>query len=186
MPRKQRRPIDVVFAEARQALSMSQEKFGYAVGASHRTAVRWDAGTSTPSDHHVRKLAEVLHPHNRVLAAEVADFLDETLESLGLEVPPPPATPPLAPAPSPALVPSAEDLIDVVVLAAMEITGSSSADVRPLLHAIFKRAKDVGLTVELAEQALRPMVAGKDASDGTVSDTSGMQRSEKATGPRRR
>jgi hypothetical protein len=141
---------------------MSQEKFGYAVGASHRTAVRWDAAESHPSDDHLRKLAGLLHPHDRVLAAEVADFIDETLESLGLEEPAPSPAPAAAPSSTASLapfVPRSVDLMDVVVLAAMEMTGSSSAEVRPLLHAVFKRAKDVGLTMDAAEEALRPVAA---------------------------
>jgi hypothetical protein len=79
---------------------------------------------------------------------------DETLESLGLEAPPPP--PVVAPPPRPPPAPRAEDLVDVVVLAAVERTGSKPSEVRPWLHAVFKRACDLGLTAEAAEKALRP------------------------------
>ena len=98
--KRQRRPIHAIVAEARSALSMSQREFGEAVGSSHRSAVRWDAGQASPGEHHLHTLAKLLHPVDRSLAAEVADAADETLEGLGLETPlvpapPPPAAPPL-------------------------------------------------------------------------------------------
>src|SRR5579859_6779728 len=100
MAKKTRRAIELVLGEARRALRMSQETFGYAVGASHRSAVRWDARQAQPGDHHLKKLAALLYPVDRALAAEVADACDETLVELGLEAPPPPPAPP-APPPAP-------------------------------------------------------------------------------------
>lgn len=136
---------------------MTQAQFGTALGSSHRSAVRWDAGQATPGIDTLRTLARLLHPRDRALAAEVADAADgETLVSLGLEPPPPPRAPP---PPTPAPLPRAEDLVDVVVLAAVELTGSLPATVRPMLHAVFKRGHEVGLTMEAAEKALRPPVA---------------------------
>src|SRR5580698_6103264 len=88
MAKRTQRPISLILVEARRALSMSQREFGYAVGSSHRTAARWDAGRSVPSVHNLQVLARLLYPEHRELAAEVADAADETLESLGLEAPP--------------------------------------------------------------------------------------------------
>jgi hypothetical protein len=150
MARQERRNIHVILIEAQRALMMSQREFGYAVGSSHRTAVRWAAGQSTPAEHHLRNLAKLLHPRDRVLASEVADYVDETLVSLGLEAPPPPAPPPLG----------AEHLVDLLVLTAVEMTGAAPAPTRTLLHAVFKRAADVGLTVDTAERGLRTLNAG--------------------------
>jgi transcriptional regulator with XRE-family HTH domain len=179
MAKKIRRPIRQVVGEARHALGMSQHDFGYAVGASHRTAVRWDAGQANPAEHNLQKMAELLYPHNPVLAAEVADFADDTLESLGLEAPPPaaaavPSGMSAAGGPQAMFVPRPEDLVDVVVLAAMEATGSSSAEMRALLHVVFKRAREVGLTMESAEKALRVAestegVPGSAATDAGAS-----------------
>lgn len=137
---------------------MSQETFGYAIGSSHRSAVRWDAGQATPAAAHLHTLARLLYPQNRALAAEVADAADETLESLGLEAPPP-ASPPSAVAPA---APRAEDLVDVLVLKAVEISESPPASMRPLLHAVFQRGCEVGLTMQAAERALRPPAAAQD------------------------
>lgn len=158
--KRQRRPIHAIVAEARSALSMSQREFGEAVGSSHRSAVRWDAGQASPGEHHLHTLAKLLHPVDRSLAAEVADAADETLEGLGLETPlvpapPPPAAPPLPPPPQA----RAEDLVDLLVLTAVEQTGSAPAVVRPWLYAVMKRGAELRLTMDIAAQALRPAPA---------------------------
>jgi hypothetical protein len=160
MARRERRNIRLILIDAQRALSMTQREFGYAVGSSHRSAVRWAAGQATPYEGHLRNLAKLLHPHNRVLAAEVADYIDESLVSLGIEAPPPPPPPPLPPPPPPLPAPPvpAEHLVDLLVLTAVEITGAAPAPTRTLLHAVFKRAGDVGLTVETAEKALRSLI----------------------------
>jgi transcriptional regulator with XRE-family HTH domain len=145
--------MGVLLGEARQLLGMSQKDFGYAVGSSHRTAVRWDAGRSKPARHHLESLAKLVHPASPALASEIALALGETLESLGIEAPAPaPQPPPLPPAP-----PAREaDLIDALVLVAVEQSGTLPGVVRPWLHAVFKRAIELGLTPEAVEKGLRP------------------------------
>jgi hypothetical protein len=128
------------------------------LGSSHRSAVRWDGGHAEPGEDSLRILARLLHREDRKLAEEVAARLHETLVSLGLEAPTaPPAAPPPPPPPPPTSAPAIrpEDLVDIVVLTAVEHTGAPIADVRRLLHAVFKRACDVGLTAEAAERGLR-------------------------------
>jgi hypothetical protein len=63
---------------------MSQAEFGPALGWSHRSAVRWDSGRSTPTEQSLVTLAKLLAPVDFDLAAEAATFAGETLESLGL------------------------------------------------------------------------------------------------------
>jgi hypothetical protein len=60
-----------------------------------------------------------------------------------------------------------EDLVDILVLAAVKTTGAAPGPMRELLHTVFKRAKDVGLTVESAEAGLR---AGLAAATGARSE----------------
>ncbi len=141
---------------------MTQGEFGLAVGSSQRTAARWDAGQAQPYPSELRQLAVLLHPRDRNLASEVADAIDETLESLGLEMPPaaPPPPAPQAP-PPPGAKARTEDFVDLVVLAAVEQSGSLPAAVRPWLHAAFKRAGELGLGVDMVESALRPASASK-------------------------
>jgi DNA-binding XRE family transcriptional regulator len=146
MPRPKRR-MAAVLMEARRVLGMSQRALGAAVEASHRTAGRWERGQSWPADFQLQELAKLLHPHDRALAAEVAHHASETLESLGLEAPQAPR----------------EDLsVDAVLLAAVEHCGVTPAVARTWLYAIFKRAHDVGMTMEAAERGFRP--AAKQAT----------------------
>ncbi len=148
----------VVF-DARRALGMTQAQFGPAIGGSHRSTVRWEGGESTPGFHQYVNLATLLYPRNRDLAEEVAAYAGETLVSLKLEPPPAPPAPPPAVAAAPPVTAArakAEDLVDILVLAGMVESGGAPADVRRWIHAVMKRACDVGLTVEEAEKALRP------------------------------
>jgi transcriptional regulator with XRE-family HTH domain len=145
-------PLGNLLAEARTKLHMSQAQFGLALGASQRTATRWDAGQSQPGLGQLRRLAELLVPVDAALATEAAAHLGDTLESLGLVAPPSPQRP--AP---PAAPP--QDLVDIVVCAAAEASDVSPRSMRPLLHVAFRRAREVGLTVEQVEQALAPPAA---------------------------
>jgi DNA-binding XRE family transcriptional regulator len=146
---KPQRSLGHLLSDARNKLSMSQRTFGPALGASHRTATRWDAGHAYPAPWELRKLAELLVPVDTALAAEAAAHIGETLESLGLVAPSPPPT--AAPRSTPP-----EDLVDVVVCAAAEASDVSPRAMRSLLHVAFRRARQVGLTVEQVEQALAP------------------------------
>jgi len=159
--KRQKRAIHAILNDARTKLGMTQRVFGEAVGASHRTAVRWDAGQATPGEHELHRLARLLHPVDRALAEEVAHAVDETLVGLGLEAPAP--SPPAAAAPSPpAPLARAEDLVDVLVLTAVEQSGSPPASVRTWLHAVMKRGAELRLTMEDAERALRPARGGEE------------------------
>jgi transcriptional regulator with XRE-family HTH domain len=161
------RNLRLVIGDARRALHMTQADFAGAVQGSHRSVVRWEGGQSIPAAHHLTNLATLLHPVDRDLAAEAALHAGATLESLGLEVPPPPPAPPapppppqaaLPPAPPPRPRPKPGDLVDVLVFAGTLETGASAAEVRRWLHVVIKRACDVGLTMEEAEEGLRPAV----------------------------
>ena len=82
----------------------------------------------------------------------MADASGQPLESLGLET----AADPLV---------SKVNLVDLLVLTAIEQSGSLPAAVRPWLHAIMKRGVELRLTMETAEKALRPAppeATGKD------------------------
>jgi hypothetical protein len=141
---------------ARQALGMSQRQFGPALGVSHRTASRWDSGGSSPSDATLRDLAALLFPVNPDLAAEAAAHAHETLEDLGLVAPAPP-TPPVPTVVRPPVTP--QDLVDAVVCAGAEASDASPRALRPVLYVAFKRARELGLSVDEVEKVLAP--AGK-------------------------
>jgi transcriptional regulator with XRE-family HTH domain len=146
------RSIRHLLTDARQKLGMSQREFGPALGSSHRTATRWDSGASVPFEPELRKLAELLVPIDQALATEAAAHIGETLENLGLVEARPPAKP-VAPTPPP------EDLVDIVVCAAAEASDVSPRAMRTLLYVAFRRAHQVGLSVEQVERALAPAEA---------------------------
>lgn len=187
------RSASSVLLDARQLLGLTQRQFGEAAGASHRSAVRWDAQQAAPGKHNWVKLAELLAPHDLALAEEAAAHAGETLEALGLAPPPPPPPPPSAPPPPPPPTPPApeppapppslppppppplpvpppavapEHLVDAVVCAVAELMNSSPRPLRPLLHAAFKKAREVGLSVEAAERALAPAAPAVAPPDG--------------------
>jgi hypothetical protein len=139
---------------------MTQREFGTACGSSHRTAVRWDAGQSSPGYHDLVRMAELILPHDRDLAIEVASHANQTLVGLGLEPPPHPPAPPPArpaePAPPHAVRPAPEHLVDILVCAAVEATGQQPAAMRPLVYRLFKRAREIGMTPAEVEKALEP------------------------------
>jgi DNA-binding XRE family transcriptional regulator len=177
------RSPSLVLHDARCLFNMTQRQFGEAIGASHRSAVRWDAEQSVPSKHHWIKLAGLLAPLDLALAAEAAAHADQTLEALGLTpppppppptppppppppTPPPPTPPPPPPPPPPAPPPPPppppppavrpEHLVDAVVCAVADFLDTSPRTLRPLLYTAFKKARQVGLSVEEAEKALAP------------------------------
>jgi DNA-binding XRE family transcriptional regulator len=159
------RPKPVILGEARRTLGMTQRQFGAALGSSHRTAVRWEAGKSAITPNELVALARLLHPLDRDLAEEVASLTHETLVTLGIEAPPPPPPPP-APPPPPRPFPRDADLVDVVVCAGIEATGHTPTAIRALVYTLFKRAREVGLTTEAVEQALAPAAVQTGAAAG--------------------
>ena len=108
-------------------------------------------------------LAKLILPHDREIAVQAAAHAGETLESLGLVEPPPPPSPP-RPSPPPPPRSRPEDLIDVVLCAVANHTGSVPETLRALLYTAFRRAREVGLTVEEAETALAPAEAATGAT----------------------
>lgn len=131
----------VYFELARQALGTTQEGLGKMMGVSRRTAQRW--GTSGIPGYALADLARLALPHNRALALKIAAAAGVTLEATRIEPPPPP------PAPLP------DSVVDAVVCAAAEAMEMMPKEIRPGLHAAFARAKEIGLSVDAIERALR-------------------------------
>jgi transcriptional regulator with XRE-family HTH domain len=144
-----RRTIARILIDARMALKMSQAQFGAALGSSKRTASRWDTGRSTPVPEALQRLAALLAPAHRGLADEVAGAMGQTLVSLGLETQAPAAAAGAAPV-------SQRDRVDLVVLAAVEGSGLLPSAVRAVLHAAVKRARELGLSIDAIDDALKP------------------------------
>ena len=159
-------PVDLgpLIVRARSTLGMTQEEFGMALGASHRSAQRWDAGTAEPGIHHLRTLVRLLYPEDAALATQIADVIRETPESLGIVQPAPPAPT----VPPPRARPPTELIVESIVCAAAEALAVPPATVRPALRAAFQRAKAMELTVDEVDAVLSPKAPPKadGASEG--------------------
>jgi DNA-binding XRE family transcriptional regulator len=143
------RPISHLLFRARHATGMSQQKLGEALGASKRTVARWETGQATLYPPEVSKLARMVYGQDPALAAELASAASESLESLGLV-----ASSVAPPLPS-------HLVVDAVVCAAAEALEAAPNTVRAALHAAFKRARDLRLSVDDVEKGLAPAAAGK-------------------------
>lgn len=141
-------PTDGLVARAQAALGMTHRQFGEALGASERTSLRWAAGRSHVTVSQLRKLARLVHPRNPVLAVSLAEASSDTLESLGIVPPSPP--------PRPAL--PAHFVANLLVCAAADAFGGAPSAARAALRAAFGRAREMGLSVEEVEKALKASV----------------------------
>jgi hypothetical protein len=129
----------VFFELSRVALRTTQAGLGEMLGISRRTAQRWTRHQAPASVW--PQLARLVHPNDPQLAAELAAAAGTTLEALGL-VDAAPSGP-------------ADGVVDAVVCAAADAMAMVPRDVRVGLHAAFARAKDLRVTVEMLERALR-------------------------------
>jgi transcriptional regulator with XRE-family HTH domain len=185
------RSFQEVVVRARQKLGMTQVQMAEAVGTSVRTLSRWEGGQSGPADLHCDRLAALVYPVDRELARDAAGQVGKTLESLGLEKPAPP--PAAAPAPTPPPLPrspSARVLVDAVVCAvastleAIEGAPVAIARARAAAASALRAARDVGLELDAAIEALAPAQA-PDAQAKAKAD-GGRASAEAATGKGRK
>jgi transcriptional regulator with XRE-family HTH domain len=132
------RTLGDLFVRARATLRMTQRQFGEALGASHRTAQRWDAGRTRPSVSEVCRAAVLVFPRDPALAQELAAAASETLESLGLAKPRGPL----------------ELVVEVVVAATADAIDASPATARAGLLAGLRRMTELGVTPDELRAAL--------------------------------
>jgi hypothetical protein len=159
------RPVGPLVARAQRTLGLTHERFGKALAMSKRTAARWSSRGATPTMRQLHTLARLVHPRDAELAEEIASAASETLESLGIVAPPPPPEPPPPPPAPPPPPPPAPPLpvtsvVEAVVCAAADALNAPPSSVRAALFAAFQRARELRLSVEDVEGALRPAAKG--------------------------
>ncbi len=145
---------------------MTQKQLGEMLGASLRTASRWEGGGSYPDLEQVGQLARAVHSKDVTLAGALAGEAGTTLEALGLVVPKSPS-PPLPPAPPPRAFPPIDLMVDSVILAAADaVAGYADSPLQErsvlldVLRAAISRARRLGLTLEEVDAVLsRPPAA---------------------------
>jgi transcriptional regulator with XRE-family HTH domain len=137
---------------ARNALGMSREEVGRAMGVSFRTVVRWEGGHTMVDGPSFLELVPRLYPIDAKLAGEIAIACGARLAEMGLGPEAEAAaaiTPPL--------------LVDSVVCAAADALECAPAAARRAVLAAFRRARELRMTVDAVEKALAPPPA-RDAS----------------------
>jgi hypothetical protein len=142
------RPINQLLYRAQVLLVGSQQEFGELLSVSRKTAARYIYGESTPLMSQVKDLARLVYAKgDEALAKELAEATSETLESLGLV---PPAKPPEA------LTPLVVDSVVCAAADGFETAPATMRGTRAAVFAAFRRARQLGLSVEAVENALAP------------------------------
>jgi hypothetical protein len=140
------RSLAALAVHAQHALKLTQAGIGDLVGCSERTVQRWANGG--PASYYVVRLVPHVFPVDPRLADELAHAIGETLESLGVVKPAPPAAP----------RPAALLLADTIACAGADAGELAPSVVRRILLAAFKRAREVGASLEDVETALEARV----------------------------
>jgi hypothetical protein len=145
-----------LLSQAQHALHLaSQGALGELLGSSRRTGQRWAAGKAWPISTQMDDLVRRVHPVDAELAAELAAARGTTMMAMGVVAPP-----------APPFAPPADRVADSVLCAAAETMDVSPRAIRPAIQAAFTRARELGLTVEAIEKALRGEAPAAAAAEG--------------------
>ncbi len=147
------RPVTHLLTRARHVSRLSQDELAKRLRVSKRTIARREHGKAPVGRQDVGTLAALVFPRDPAMAEELAAAGGHTLESLGLVTAPVVATPP--PPPPSRLV------VDAVVCVAADALGATPGTVRGALHAAFRRARELGLSLQDVEDALAKAGDGK-------------------------
>jgi DNA-binding XRE family transcriptional regulator len=151
-PLQLNRSVEELMGRSRHVMGFTQQMLGEALGSSKRTAHRWEAGKASPTVSQVRALAAMVFPREPALAEQLAAAASTTLLELGLVQPPAPPSP--APAPPPR--PPTRLVVHAVVCVAADELATAPETVRRALHAAFKCARELNLSLADVEDALKP------------------------------
>jgi len=119
------------------ALGLSQKELGALLGRDRRTIQRWQKGGSDLMPDQVQTLASALRPVRPDLAEQVLE-LGRTTGSVG-----PPASPATA------------EVIDAILQAAADASGTSPEAIRPVVIAALVKAEELGVEVSAIVAGLK-------------------------------
>ncbi len=147
-----RTALGETLAVVQKTLRINQRQLAELLQCSERTVNRYYGGGGYISPSTYARLATACHPHDRAVAAHLAERGGQTLESLGLERP---AAPP-APAPAAPPTPAPAHLADSIVCAAAEALDASPRTMRPAVRAALERMVALGMTAGEVLAAMAP------------------------------
>ncbi len=152
----------MIVHDCRRVLHLNNRELAEFLGVSVRTIQRHMSMGGVAYDSECEKLIHAVHPRNPALAAEFAEHIGKTLPSLGLAAPHDPRRAPAQPVLS-------RLYADAVVCAAADALGQPPAAVRKAVAAAFRRALDLGASLEeltwlLASEGELPPRTGEPVS----------------------
>jgi DNA-binding transcriptional regulator YdaS (Cro superfamily) len=153
-------------------LALSQDALGLLgvdmarlLGISPRTLHRWYSKETGMAAQHLVTLARLVQPKDAALAVRLQAHAEYWYALI--KASPPPPLPDLAPPPQPVATPPQplppppppvplKLRVDGVVYAACEASEASAREVQRIVFAAFKRARELGVSVDEVEQELAP------------------------------
>jgi transcriptional regulator with XRE-family HTH domain len=133
----------------RKAAKLTMKAVAYELRIMPQTVSRWESEQRAPSAAKVRALIRYFHSLDPALAQALADAQGQPLTSYGI-VPPQPVV--QSAAPQQRITP--RHAADSLVCAASEATQLGLQETRRALLAGFRRAREMGFTIEFVEQGL--------------------------------
>jgi hypothetical protein len=112
------------------ALGLTQTQLGDLVGKTKRTIQRWQERGFTPTVDQAEALAAALQPVRPDLAEQMRELARSVAIAMGMAPPPPPVT---------------SEVIDAILRAAAEASGTSPAAIRPAITAALRATDEAGV-----------------------------------------
>jgi transcriptional regulator with XRE-family HTH domain len=169
MTRRKSSAMAETLRRCRVAAGLSKKALAERLRLTPQSIARWEDDYRSPSSGALRNLVRLFYEINPALAQAIADAAGEPLATFGIlprAEPTAVATPPIVMAPpSPPSPPiSPRHAADSVVCAASEDREMPLAEARLVLLAGFRRAKEMGLTVEMVEAGLALAASSESAT----------------------
>jgi transcriptional regulator with XRE-family HTH domain len=125
---------------------LRQDMLGRKLGLTAQTIGRWEKGTRGPTKNALRHLVAIFYPIDRAATAALVEARGLTLQQLGVPGLTVPAT----------AVVSLRHAVDVILLAGAEASDTPAANVRAIVRAAVKRAREMGFSLDAIERGLEP------------------------------
>jgi hypothetical protein len=148
-----------LLALAMRALRLNGVDTAALLHLNPKTISRWLGGETSVGVEALGELAPRVYPHDPALATRMHAYAATRMADAGVAPPPPLPLPPAAetaPAPPP-MPPAPPKLrVDAVVYAACEAMDATPRALKPALLAAFRRARELGLSIDDVERELSP------------------------------
>jgi hypothetical protein len=147
-----------------RALGIPGTELAALLGVTPKTVYRWYAKRTSVNAGNIGALALHVHPHDPALAKRLHDYATRTLAEYRMPPPPPlPTAPAPEPSASPVSLAPRSLRVEAVVHAVCDALDAGPRAVRPAVHAAFRRARELALSVDDVVHELEAAVSGEAA-----------------------